>query len=248
MTDTEIVEAGELELYEPRTPTTLFHTDDPAEALAQMVAIAKPLFDVIERQHLYVNIRGKRHISLEGWATLGAMCGVHAIVTETRPNEAGDGIIAHAEARTLAGQLVGAADGECSRAEQRWRNAEPFAIRSMASTRAMSRALRAPLGQIVVLAGYEPGVAEEMPIEDATVVETDKGKIPPELRPTDEQGQQLRIVLHDLAELDPGRDWKAAALNIAGIPDWGHATATIVGDAIEKLETVRAKLLNEAAA
>jgi hypothetical protein len=114
-TDTEIIETtgAELAIYEPRPPATLYHTDDPDLALERMAAIAKTLVDVIERQHLYANIRGKRHISLEGWTTLGGMSGVHAIVTETRLNETGDGIVAHAEARTLAGQLVGAADGEC---------------------------------------------------------------------------------------------------------------------------------------
>jgi hypothetical protein len=116
----------------------------------------------------------------------------------------------------------------------------------MASTRAISRALRAPLGQIVVLAGYDPNSAEEMPADtDAAEPEP---KIPAERRPTGEQGDRLRAVLHDLDELDPDTDWQAAALNVAGIPDWSYASATMVDDMIEKLETTRAKLINEAAA
>jgi hypothetical protein len=75
----------------------------------------------------------------------------------------------------------------------------------------------------------------------------DSSKIPPDRRPTGEQGQRLRAVLDDLAELDPDRDWRQVALNLAGIPDWDHASAGMAGDAIEKLETIRAKLLEKAA-
>lgn len=233
----EIVE-GELVPYQPRTPATLFRTDDPDVALARMSAIAKTLVDVIERQHLYANIRGKRHITLEGWTTLGGMSGVHAIVTETRVNEAGDGIVAHAEARTLTGQLVGAADGECSRAEQRWRTADPYAIRSMASTRAMSRALRAPLGQIVVLAGYEPAGADEIPAEPVTdaVVDEDagKGKIPPERQPTAEQWARINELLGQLAEKDPSVDWPQEARRLAGCPG-DQMTGTVADMVIDQL-------------
>ena len=120
MTDTETIEtAGELELYEPRAPATLFHTDDPDLALERMAAIAKTLVDVVDQRKLFATINGRRFVTSEGWTTLGGMCGVHAIVTETRPNETGDGIVARAEARTLAGQVVGAAESECSRAERR---------------------------------------------------------------------------------------------------------------------------------
>jgi hypothetical protein len=237
MTDTaETVEtSAELELYEPQPPTTLFHTDDPKLALERMGAIAKTLVDVIEQRTLYATINGRRFVTSEGWTTLGGMLGVHAIVTETRSNETGDGIIARAEARTLAGQIVGAAEAECSRAERRWKTAEPYAIRSMAQTRAISRALGAPLGQIVVLAGYEPTGAEEIPADEAGVGSIDKGTILPDRRPTREQMARISQLLIELADYDPDTDWKSEARRIAGCPG-DMLTATIAADLIDRLE------------
>ena len=125
------------------------------------------LVDVIKRpQAVRAHLRHE-HITAEGWTTLGGMLGVVPVVVWTRPNETGDGYVARVEARTLDGRVVGAAESECSRAERKWKTADPYAIRSMAQTRAIGRALRAPLGQIVVLAGYEarrprrsPAIAE----------------------------------------------------------------------------------------
>jgi hypothetical protein len=81
-----------------------------------------------------------------------------SVVTATRPNDTGDGMVAM-EARTLDGRVVGAAEGG-SPVPSQWKNRDPFAIRSMAQTRAISRA-GAPLGQIFVLAGYEATPAEK---------------------------------------------------------------------------------------
>jgi hypothetical protein len=62
----------------------------------------------------------------------------------------------------LAGQTVGAAEAMCTTNEGRWRKADPYAVRSMAQTRAVSKALRLPLGFIMQLAGYSPTPAEEI--------------------------------------------------------------------------------------
>src|SRR5215218_5866203 len=110
--------------------------------------------DVVRSQKLAVKIRGREFLTVEAWTTLGALKGVHAAIVWTKPNESGDGIIARAEARTLDGALVGAAEAECSRVETKWKTSDPYQLRSMASPRAISRALQAPLRHIAVLAGY----------------------------------------------------------------------------------------------
>ena len=110
-------------------------------------------------------IGGHEHLTAEAWTTLGGMLGVVPVVVWTQPNETGDGYLARVEARTLDGRVVGAAESECSRAERTWEKRDAYALRSMAQTRAIGSALRGPLGQIVVLAGYEPAGAEEMPAE-----------------------------------------------------------------------------------
>ena len=184
---------GELVPYQPRTPTTLW-SDDPKIALQRMAEVADALMDVVRSRGLSVKIRGREFLTLEAWVTLGALKGVHSSIVWTKETAAGDGIIARAEARTLDGALVGAAESECSRVEARWKRAEPYQIRSMASTRALSRSLQGPLRHIAVLGGCEGGAAEEVPAEEiseATVsvpADTssagDAGGIPPERRPT----------------------------------------------------------------
>jgi hypothetical protein len=235
-----MTETTELVAYEPDTndppaaPLTLFGTSDPRIALARMAEIATALVDVIEAKKLFANINGRRHITCEGWTTLGGMLGVVPVVTSTRPNDTGDGIVAHVEARTLDGRVVGAAEAECSRAERTWKTRDPFAIRSMAQTRAISRALRAPLGQIVVLAGYEPAGAEEIP---ATVAnETPQAStIRVEHPPTEEQLLQIREHLVQLARQDPDSDWPAKARQFAGVPG-NLLTKTIADGLIQWME------------
>lgn len=69
------------------------------------------------------------------------------------------------EVRTPAGVVVGRAEAMCSRAESTWATRDDYALRSMAETRAESRAFRRAIGWIVHLAGYNPTPAEEMPPE-----------------------------------------------------------------------------------
>jgi len=235
MTDTESEIAGALvPVDQPPAPITLFGTADPRIALERMADVATALVDVIENKHLYADINGRRHITCEGWTTLGGMLGVVPVVTETRPNDSGDGIVARVEARTLDGRIVGAAEAECSRAERTWKSRDPFALRSMAQTRAISRALRAPLGQIVVLAGYEPASAEEMPTDPEPAPQA-KGKIPPELRPTKQQISEISELLEALAERDPDTDWVAKARELAGVGG-SMLTGTLAANLIYRLE------------
>jgi hypothetical protein len=209
--EAELVEPGaELVPVESAGPITLFGTSDPRVALERMSEVATALVDVIEAKKLYATISGKRHITCEGWTTLGAMLGIVPVVTETRLNEDGDGIVARVEARTLDGRVVGAAEGECSRAESKWKRRDPFAIRSMAQTRAISRALRAPLGQIVVLAGYQPAGAEELVEEEPR-----SAVVHPE-PPSKGQLEEIAALLRSLERIDPEQDWRAVARGIAG--------------------------------
>jgi hypothetical protein len=60
------------------------------------------------------------------------------------------------------GVTVGIGEGLCSRYEPRWGTAEEYAVKSMAITRATSRALKQAAGWIVALAGYEATPAAEV--------------------------------------------------------------------------------------
>jgi hypothetical protein len=242
---TEEPEPRELAL---RTPVTLFGTNDPDAALERMAAIAKTLVDVIDSRKLFATIYGRKHITAEGWTTLGGMLGIVPVVVWTRPNETGDGFVARVEARTLDGRIVGAAESECSRVESTWAKRDPYALRSMAQTRAIGRALRAPLGQIVVLAGYEPAGAEELPNRERDTAPSGaehaqpEGPIPEPLKPTGEQTDEILALVRTLERIDADTDWKAWCRDEAGVP-WRLLTRTGAALLIDRL---RAQLADRA--
>jgi hypothetical protein len=154
---------------EPVTHGTLFRTEDPVEIIRRASDTADVLAGVLRKQKLITNIQGKEHVRVEGWTLLGTMLGVFPVCEWTRPLEGGSGWEARVVARTLAGQEVGAAEAQCSRSENTWKNRDDYALRSMAQTRATSKALRQPLGFVVSLAGFEATPAEEMDFTSAPV-------------------------------------------------------------------------------
>jgi hypothetical protein len=126
-------------------------------------------------------------------------------------------------------------------AERKWKNADPYAIRSMAQTRAIGRALRAPLGQIVVLAGYEPAGAEEIPSDEPVPDEPvpaearDAPKQPTApVQPTPEQTAQVKGLLRTLEQADPAIDWPARARELANL-EWRLLTRSQAELLIERL-------------
>lgn len=152
--------SGEIIPY-PTAPTTLFQSTEPADIVKRASAVASALAPVIEKQGLYTNIHGKRHVNVGAWTLLGSMLGVFPIPVWTKPIEGG--YMARVEARTISGQLVGAAEAQCTRTDwQNGKTATDNALLSMAQTRATSKAMRLPLGFVVTLAGYDATPAEEM--------------------------------------------------------------------------------------
>lgn len=147
---------------------TLFHTDDPVEVIARASATATALAGVIKKQKLATVISGREHVRVEGWTLLGSMLGVFPVVVWTKPVErdgAQIGWEARVEARTRDGAVVGAAEAECLATEKTWGGRDDYARKSMAQTRATSKAMRGPLGFVMTLAGFDATPAEEMPRE-----------------------------------------------------------------------------------
>lgn len=157
---------------------TLFGSLDPEQVIEKVSSIATMLKDVLMKQNLVTKIVNKKtgkvsmHVRVEGWTLLGTLLGVYPVVVEARElrDEIDDllGFEARAEARTKTGDIVGAGIARCMKTEARWKFADEYAIQSMAETRAISKALRGPLGFVVTMAGYEATPFEEMgSIEDA---------------------------------------------------------------------------------
>jgi hypothetical protein len=226
--DAELVdEQRGQELVPAQHSATLWRTDDPALALERMTATADALKGVIEKQQLYKTIRGNSHVLVEGWLTLGAMLGVTPFCEWTRPVE--NGWEARVLARTLDGRTVGAAEAQCLSSEGKpWNTADGHAIRSMAQTRATSKALASVLRFVVTLAGYQGTPAEDM-------------GAPPEPDPaTDEQITRLEVLLME-RDVDPP--------DLALCVEWAKANLTAESAqqtiaALEKGDEVAAKVLN----
>jgi len=195
-------------------PITLFGTDNPVEVVARATTIAGSLADVIKQRRLYKHIGESDHVFVEGWTLLGSMLGVFAEVEWSRPiqSETMDrsGWESRAVARTLAGRTVGAAESMCSRSESKWRGADDYAIRSMAQTRAVSKALRLPLGFIMELAGYSATPADEMPDKPAG-----RGASPSrDIGPVPASGPSLDQIKARLLEVASEHHLGAAALDL----------------------------------
>lgn len=92
----------------------------------------------------------------------GKVDGKRAVVAENEYEIEGHDWEACVEVKTASGVIVGRAEGMCSRAEASWSKKPDPAVKSMAETRAASRAFRGALGWIVAIAGYNPTPAEEM--------------------------------------------------------------------------------------
>jgi hypothetical protein len=161
VTDAEVVEEPGSELVPTQdVGTTLFRTTDPAEVLVRAGETAEALMPVIREKGLVSDIQGREYLRVEAWTTLGAMLGVTPVCVWTRRLD--KGWEARVEARTLDGRVVGAAEAECLRDESKWRNRDDFAIRSMAQTRATSKALASVLRFVATLGGAAGTPAEEM--------------------------------------------------------------------------------------
>ena len=150
----------------PHEPALLLAARTPEELVKKATAMANVLQKVIADGNLFTMIGSKKHVQVEGWTTLGAMVGVFPIIEWTREIVGSDGDYLGWEARCTAqrpdGAIIGAAEAECRTAEKRWGSAESYAVRSMAQTRATSKAMRLPLAWVMTLAGFDATPAEEM--------------------------------------------------------------------------------------
>lgn len=139
---------------------------NPAGYVRQATRLATELAAVINAQKLYAPIGGRKYVTVEAWTLLANMLAVYPVVVWSRRIDQGEeteGWEARVEVRNGRGDLIGAGEAMCTRQEKTWAPRDDYALRAMAQTRAISRALRNPLGFVVKLAGYEATPLEEMP-------------------------------------------------------------------------------------
>jgi hypothetical protein len=161
----EIVEEPRaLTIVEPRE--MLAETITPEGTVSLATRMATALKDIVEKQRLYAVIQGKKYPQVEAWMTIARMDNVVA-------REVLDGILRHEDGsyeatveliRLSDGMVIGRGSALCgTKGDAPWEKRPEPARRSMAVTRATSRAFRQQYSWIMALAGYEPTPADEMP-------------------------------------------------------------------------------------
>jgi hypothetical protein len=156
-----------LTVIEPRE--MLNETISPEGTVALASRMATALKDIVERQHLYAVIQGKKFPQVEAWMTIARMDNVVC-------REVPRGITRHEDGsyeaeveliRLSDGMVIGYGSALCgSKGDKPWDSRAEPARRSMAVTRATSRAFRQQYSWIMALAGYEPTPADEMPHQE----------------------------------------------------------------------------------
>ena len=129
-------------------------------------ASSKILMDVVEQNGWSMALGGKKkHLMFEAWQTVGKYYGYTVKTGEANYVEYGEVKGFEAKAWVIdnkTGIEIGGAEAACLSDEPNWKNKPLFQQKSMAQTRAGSKALRQILGFVVALAGYSPTPAEEM--------------------------------------------------------------------------------------
>lgn len=161
---TDMLDGTATELVSVRR--TVLDIPDTAAQLELAREQATAVTKIIDAEKLSMRIGRSDHVLFEGWATLGAFNGISVHTVWSRPVDGG--WEARCEARTVDGRVVGTAEAMCTRTERNWAKSEDYAIRSMAQTRAGSKALKGPLSWVMVLAGKSGTPAEEMDEQGAT--------------------------------------------------------------------------------
>lgn len=139
----------------------------PTDMLERATVIATALAKMVDAQKLYSEIRGKKYPQVEAWQTIGRMDNVVAREA-SRPIQHEDGSWeAEVELVRLSdGMVIGNGSALCgAKGDNPWDSRPAHQRRSMAVTRATSRAFRQQYSWIMALAGYEPTPADEMPDE-----------------------------------------------------------------------------------
>lgn len=147
----------------------VFAVAEPAAMIEHATKVADALIDVVRKRGLSRKIGTKEYLEVEAWTTLGVLVGCTARTEWTRPVDDAEGNRlgweAAVEVVNANGVVIARAEAECLRSEKNWSNRDDFALKSMAQTRCMGKALRMPLGWIAVLAGYAATPEAEMPRE-----------------------------------------------------------------------------------
>lgn len=131
-----------------------------------IMAFATSLKDLVVKNKLYTNIKGKNYVNVEGWQIAGAFTGVFPIIEKVENLSQGNVYKYRAEAtlRDKDNNIVGSGVAICTNKEPGKGGFEEYAVASMAQTRAVGKAFRMKIGWLLKVAGYEATPVEEMDV------------------------------------------------------------------------------------
>jgi hypothetical protein len=190
------------------------------KAVADGQAKAEILKDIVESAGLYTKINSKPYLHVEAWQTIGQAYGYTAKVEWSHQIEGG-GWEARAVVIDAVGNEVGAAEAEAGTyGDHPWDKRPNHQVRSMAQTRAVSKALRSLLSWVVVLAGYEATPADEMtPQHDdgeqsgagqtvsvKTISEPQRGRLFAIMKANHVPDHDVRMYIKDAFNIDSTKD------------------------------------------
>ena len=159
-----------LEIMEPALPEVVrLGSAKPLGTIALATEMANALSDIVEKKKLFATISGKKFPTVEAWMTIARMDNVVAREMRDGVAQQDDGSFeAQVELIRLSdGMVIGHGSALCGTpGDKPWDSRPMPQRRSMAVTRATSRAFRQQYSWIMALAGYEPTPAEEMPRDE----------------------------------------------------------------------------------
>lgn len=162
--EVEVVEEKALVTQEPPKQSLVLE-GDPDQQMDFAIKAANALMRAVSQKKSPVMIRGNQYLEYGDWQVLGRFYGATASVSWSKKltNEEGKFIGYEARAEVLHnGIVISAAEAMCMRDERNWKDRDEFMLRSMAQTRAASKALRNAYGWVAELAGMKSTPAEEM--------------------------------------------------------------------------------------
>jgi hypothetical protein len=188
-------------------PTSLILEGDPEAQLQYAERAAKALMRRIEAKPRKIVINGKQYLEFGDWQTLSRFFGGTVSTEWVKAIDREDELAGY-EARSVVlqhGRIISAAEASCFRSEKNWAKRDEFALKSMAQTRAGSKAMRNAFGWVAELANLPSTPAEEM--ED---YEDDR---PPKqsTRSVDKKKLSLEEAAEIVAEIPPALQLAQAA-------------------------------------
>jgi len=235
-------------------PDTVAVSRDPALVLADARKAAQALIEVITAKPHRVVFGGEQYIENEDWQLIGRFYGVTAKTVDDHFVTFADaqGWEATAVATDRTGREIARATSMCLNDEPNWRKRPLFQLRSMAATRAHSKALSQVLKFVPVLAGYRGTPADELESERQPAPRKTAAPSKPTVGAASTPiAPEQRAKLFALAarafvkpdgkpDQDAFRSWLLAAHNVTSTADITHAQHGIILQHLETLANVEA--------